>query len=283
MSKALYNGVELPALPEIANSYEYAWLLLATPNGTPQLLLANGSGKFSYSSENGDGIFLWFTTGMLCLPVGETWIESDEVTSDGNDLLTISASPAETFWANFDIYNEDGSLYLAASEPVPIEEEKGFDLKSWLTGFALGLSGKPLPLSTGKTLVGYSYNGTVLPKLPEWDREAYPYAVMDNNGSDTVFSIHLCSTLPQAYKSLTHTFLKTTGAYLYATYSTKGVYGDDWWSDYNGSGAYTEANTDDGSSGLLCNIKYAMFANFDVYDADGNLYLSASAPIPVYE
>lgn len=42
----------------------------------------------------------------------------------------------------------------------------------------------------------YSYNGVVLPKLPEWDKEAYPYAVimdrsMSSNGS---FQFVACTT-----------------------------------------------------------------------------------------
>ena len=44
------------------------------------------------------------------------------------------------------------------------------DLKSWLTGFALGLCGKPLPYAK-KTPIGYSYNGTVLPEEQEDDTD----------------------------------------------------------------------------------------------------------------
>lgn len=44
------------------------------------------------------------------------------------------------------------------------------DMKSWLTGFALGLCGKPLPFAK-KTPIGYSYNGTVLPEEQESDTD----------------------------------------------------------------------------------------------------------------
>jgi hypothetical protein len=37
------------------------------------------------------------------------------------------------------------------------------DLKSWMTGYILGITGKPLPL-VQKTPIGYSYNGVVLPE-----------------------------------------------------------------------------------------------------------------------
>ena len=32
--------------------------------------------------------------------------------------------------------------------------------------------------TNAKTPDGYSYNGVQLPKLPEWDKEMYPYAVI---------------------------------------------------------------------------------------------------------
>lgn len=264
MSKALYNGVELPVLPEIANSYEYAWLLLATPDGTPQLLLANGSGEFSYSSaDKGTGIYLWFTTAMLCMPVGETWVKSSEATSDGNQTLTISAPPAETFWANFDIYDSDGSLYLAASLPVPIKE--GFDLKSWLTGFALGFSGKPLPLNTGKKIVAYSYNGTVLPKLPEWDREMYPYAVIVKYQYAPNWRFLFFSALPLEQNGNNFTVPADYIRYEIQDITT----GTEW--------VYVGTGETYGGTG------WAMWANTDILKADGTLYLSASEPIPVYE
>jgi hypothetical protein len=49
-------------------------------------------------------------------------------------------------------------------------------MKSFVKGILLGLFGHPLP--QGKEPVAYLYNGVRLPKLPEWDETAYPYAVI---------------------------------------------------------------------------------------------------------
>jgi hypothetical protein len=38
------------------------------------------------------------------------------------------------------------------------------DMKSWLTGYILGITGKPLPIAAKKEPTSYSYNGVVLPE-----------------------------------------------------------------------------------------------------------------------
>lgn len=54
-----------------------------------------------------------------------------------------------------------------------------FNRKSWLIGFALGLCGKPPPIAgSRREPVAYLYNGVRLPKLPEYDKSVYPYAVI---------------------------------------------------------------------------------------------------------
>lgn len=68
-----------------------------------------------------------------------------------------------TMWTSHDILNTDGSTYLAAYTPIPVDaavKEWSFCLKSWLTGFALGMAGKPLPLApVRKESIAYLYNG----------------------------------------------------------------------------------------------------------------------------
>lgn len=54
-----------------------------------------------------------------------------------------------------------------------------FNRKSWLIGFALELCGNPLPIAGSKREpVAYLYNGVRLPKLPEYDKSVYSYAVI---------------------------------------------------------------------------------------------------------
>ena len=50
-------------------------------------------------------------------------------------------------------------------------------MRSSVMGLLLGQFSSPLPMAQ-KEPVAYLYNGVVLPKLPEWDKETYPYAVI---------------------------------------------------------------------------------------------------------
>lgn len=52
-------------------------------------------------------------------------------------------------------------------------------MKSCVKGLLMGICGKPLPLAMAqKEPIAYSYNGVVLPKLPELAKKEYPYAVI---------------------------------------------------------------------------------------------------------
>lgn len=147
------------------------------------------------------------------------------------------------------------------------------DLTSFLKGLALGLAGKPLNLAEKeKTLVGYSYNGTVLPALPEWDKAAYPYAYVFKVRS--VDSYKLCFLASALVHNGGDSILVDTPtddgiaqcAYYFAPSSDT-----DW------------VDADDGvfESGNM--ILLLRWANHDVCDNDGNIYLAASDPVPVYE
>jgi hypothetical protein len=60
-------------------------------------------------------------------------------------------SPTDITWANFDVLNEDGTVYLGATIPLPVAL---FESGTW------------------------DFNGTKLPYLPTWDMETYPYAAI---------------------------------------------------------------------------------------------------------
>ena len=55
-------------------------------------------------------------------------------------------------WSNINIYDEYNNLVYEETDRTiiedPVPEEKNFDLRSWLTGYILGLTGKPLPFGT---------------------------------------------------------------------------------------------------------------------------------------
>ena len=121
-----------------------------------------------------------------------------------------SMNGAKPVWSNFDIYYADdaeevgGTLYLAASEPVPVLEiqiPKGVDRYSYVVGFNLALAGMAYPYSA-PTPVAYLYNGIRLPALPEWDRGVYPYAYIVG-----LHPTHFCASPNEPYVIETENFI----------------------------------------------------------------------------
>ncbi len=116
---------------------------------------------------------------------------------------------------------------------------------------------------TKKTLVGYSYNGVVLPALPEWDDKTYPYAVIY---VDSTTGKYCC------------VFEKTKQRVIVSTFISL-------WASYYQMDSGVWENRGSGTVGGKI-----VWANHDVYYANneengelsGTLYLSASNPIPVY-
>lgn len=160
-----------------------------------------------------------------------------------------------------------------------------FELRGFLTGIALELSANPLFLDTSKKIVAYSYNGTVLPKLPEWDREMYPYAAMScaTYSTGTIYSLALSSS-PWWYNANFNMF---TSVHLTQGFTVSGS----WW-ECTGDFSKWEnvANYKDAKYGVL-NFKIGdvgswCWVNEDVYDSyedGGALHVAASEPVPIYE
>lgn len=152
-------------------------------------------------------------------------------------------------WAIYDIYNEDGYLYLAKSDPIPV---------------------------TG--LVGYSYNGTVLPNISvvytDELKEEYPCAYIYKG---TLFTGGISYYL----------HLTTADPYYGVSDSEKWCIGrragdkSYWW--YDGLSDNFEFHYDWTNEGVMANMDNLVWANFDVLDEDGSVYMAASDPIPVYE
>ena len=144
-----------------------------------------------------------------------------------------------------------------------------FNLKSWIRGFMLGLSGKSLPPSTGKTLVGYSYNGEVLQVLPERDQETYP-------------NVFIARSHVGGYVAVT----TQTPAYVYDGTSTE-VIGFDvpaLRSNYNSSDGTWGEWRDNGETftNIALQDEPFVWANHDI-KKNGSLWLSASDPLFAYK
>ena len=140
MGNYLYNGVELPELPELIYPHAiiqdlgflyrlYLFELKPKPGG-----LVDAGSHFVNYVRTTDG-----------------WLENSSGT-----VGSFQPGLKYVIWTNTDLYNEDGSLFLAASDPVPVGGVPvRIHLKSWLTGYALGLAGQPLPLIGEKAPVSY--------------------------------------------------------------------------------------------------------------------------------
>lgn len=167
-----------------------------------------------------------------------------------------------------------------------------FDLKSWLTGFVLGLSGKPLPLCKRQP-VAYLYNGIRLPALPEWDREMYPYAYMAGMWSiqvdgtySYIYAELTISSVPLSYDTLLPNYkrLHAKETASVKTYSASNE--DNNGNIISGWNELVDLNTEiaAGSSKVFSGSPGYFWCNTDLYYyEDDTVYLAASEPIPVYE
>lgn len=124
----LYNGVRLPKLPEHDEAHKYAAmgkfgniyrLILSTvPLIHKSLLLSAWQVK-----TNEDGESLTYQCAAPYdpnEPLTWNWEQQDTTThTAGGTAIFVMA---ELHWADYDICKESGTVYLAASEPVPIYE-----------------------------------------------------------------------------------------------------------------------------------------------------------------
>lgn len=110
MANYLYNGVELPELPD--STYAYA-NIRGFSDGTYQLTFTNKAGTY----KNGN-LFFPASTSYKNYPVVKAGAAAWG-SSSGSGTWWDGSSQLFTFlWANYDVLNEDGTVYLAASDPV---------------------------------------------------------------------------------------------------------------------------------------------------------------------
>lgn len=117
----LYNGVRLPPFPRWDKTkYPYAvlslppigWYTLKAWASLPPTYMSSGKLYIGNKSSDSSPIPAY---GSYYNP------ESGKV-ADGSEESYTNILLDAVFWANFDVYTEDGALYLAASEPVPVYE-----------------------------------------------------------------------------------------------------------------------------------------------------------------
>ena len=107
MANYLYNGIELPALPEY-DKKAYPYVTIDIVNSTTCLNL-----YAVLPTVNGNQYVFAEKCAVIYYTLhGDTW--------EYFDSLTISNASFDTLiWSNHDILNEDGTIYLAATIPLP--------------------------------------------------------------------------------------------------------------------------------------------------------------------
>lgn len=242
-STVTYNGVELPELPEIdVGNCSYFMIFLSNDYGSYCLKSLN---EFECTYEDNPTLIIKPVSRLRELTEAEaeagTW--GYYVSSGGDDEWGFD----ELVWTNVDVLNEDGTLYLAASEPVRTY------------------------IDPDVTIDGVGYVGAVLPALPEWDKETYPYAVISVN-SPIEYELKVLSSNDWQKVEGVELFYNAGGYQIYATSKlvSSTSYGV-WTYKSEGEGVYLSASS------------VAVWSNHDIMNEDGSLFLSASVPVPVYE
>lgn len=261
MGKFLYGGVTLPAKPD----YDETVFPCAYMQNSNTLIVVSAVGYIIKDTEgnatgmrSADGTNLIYSA-WTC-DDGETW------TPLTVERETSTVAAANVFWSNTDLCYEDGTVYVAASEPVPVVEK--FPIREWIGWLLAGLCSRPLPMGA-RVPVAYLYNGVRLPGLPkEWNPETHPFACLFTTGGN-VYTLRMMPS--DSY---------------YTTYFNKRVFMSD-----NGCLEATNVTGDtdrftltERTGGVYISLTdKTIWVNFDLVNEDGSIFLAASDPIPVYE
>lgn len=274
----LYNGVELPALPEWDKTvYPYAFIYIVTLDGTTGVytLVVSSSSVMSY---DGNGIICPSAT------VGQRYTVSEDswaAAAASDDFYIKRDNLIYTVWANFDVLNSDGSVYVAASEPVPVAGK--FPLREWVGWLIAGLCSRAVPVVETREPVAYLYNGVRLPPPPKWNEDQYPTAFIIisfySDGTPGLASFYISNEtyLPVTSLGSSDTMWldsPETGERMRA------------WVNFNREFKWSEFDRSNSASLIydesLPNPKTSIWANRSLTFYDGYT-VEAYNPIPVYE
>ena len=282
MANCLYNGAILPALPK--NAYPYSAIHINILSATEYMAeLVCSTCALTFSDGFISSSLIASEDGTLTVYTANQAATEWKQGTDGEKNFTAGESVysfalGDLKWSNYDILNTDGTLYLAASDPIPIPAPVIDPLSMWL-GYQ---AGQWVVRQRGKkkTPVAYLYNGVRLPTLPEWDKAKYPYAfILKDNDSQTEFELYCLAA--EATYGRASLYMGGEGADFGSPKLRFGYTDDGVWSGLH------DATPNAILGGLYRTI---VWSNYDVYYGDmssngsltGSLYCAASDPIPVY-
>lgn len=180
----------------------------------------------------------------------------------------------EPIWANYDILNEDESVYLAASDPTPDTFSKGYLVgaklrakrvlpKQYLYGHVAREGETPT-----HTIGGVGYVGAVLSDINAvWtDKEAYPYASVHDDRTEYFDSNFVVTVATTPWEQDADAF-RTWKCGACKTYGFKNgvweLWGDEDWSAFI----------------LFPPYNIPIWTNTPILYTNGTIYLEAAEPI----
>lgn len=299
MGNVLYNGVELLDINTVwTDKTTYPYAHIYESNGLYGLVISTHPALFrtrgSYTAD-------YLPTGAVCMQYLHTQTEwyymSSKTISSTSGYAELNYTKGfKIIWASYDVYrstdNEftenDGSLYLAASKPVdPTAPAYTYDRTAFLSGMAMGLTGKGNPISSigGGASGNMIYNGVELPELPAADGHPYIYvfsanktavdALAPGTGLEILYFAQYSKDMYVWDGSRFENNVVGTTVLSYG-YTPGGVNGSfaDW-------EVYEAATVPAGGYGIPtvngCNW---VWCNTDLVKPDGTVYLAASEPVP---
>lgn len=299
MANYLYNGVELPPLPEW-DKKKYPFAMVDYSSATENYRVWFLSTKAYRGSF---GIVMFSGSGMVSDCSDGVWELIEEWDADGSsDIVPLTPKWTNYDYLDYDVYSDaaDGTVILAAS--YPINAETGEEIRDYAPTPILAPVIEPLSMWLGwkagnwvarqrgkkKQPVAFLYNGVRLPELPEWDKTVYPYAVILS--SQSTYANLIVSTVPLYYTpvksgfSTTHRLgAKADGSMLAFVYDSTN---DD---EVKRTSFVRDPDRDVEGFTAKENVKTLTltspkWANYDLlYYADDTVCVTASEPVPVYD
>lgn len=241
MANYLYNGVELPELPEWdKETYPYAFMRQTT---ITTLLYVSSAPYHESAFEPGTITPSENCTGKRFALQDGAWNEAGNFAH--NSLIdSYSGAPC---WANFDVLGLDGSVLLAASEPVPVASD-------------------PMPEYM-------LYNGVKLPNIDKvWtDKTKYPYAFIFYYADLSVYTVYLCADQLTYYPN-SGALESVAGSIRYTAYDIDEA--------NEGFILYEEEKS---TGGWRLDLSEIIWTSADIVDKRNNsvVHLAGSDPVPV--
>lgn len=239
-----YNGITFPPVPAEMNGYPYLRIVvlsgiyyiqaLPTKPVTTIKEVVLGSTVISRSEINSMEEANDYLSAYFVISSSGDWGIPDSINGTGE------VSTKNIVWSNYDVLTAEGDIYLSSSEPIPIYEGRK-----------------------------YSYNGAILPELPEWDDATYPFVFIIKRENEAYYTMCCCSELPTTYIGTGDKVYHGTGSTTKLMCTTN----DDrtCWFQFKSSSSNVNTFLND----------TLVWANYDIMNIDNTVYLATSEPIPV--